>query len=261
MKHVRALEVEPPLLGEYRCLPAAGANRPANEATEVWKRFKKRAPDAYRQLISLLANRQQGLCMYCERLLVDPSTAELISDSYLVEHVLGKSGGHGRVLDWTNLALSCWVRYASKDNKTCADAKLHQELPNGCDPRQLPIAPALLEVSSDGLLKPNPQLCESYGADPEALKSTIKLLELNAEPLRVNRQKVRDTLRKQYSELLIALKGRGLEEAVIMQALRAFVASRLEPVNGLLKSFWTTERCELGEIAETWIIDNANLFE
>ena len=71
MKHVRSLQGEPGLLGDYRRLPQSGANQDARYAKEVWKQFKKRAPEAYRELRDSLASQQQGLCMYCERLLVE----------------------------------------------------------------------------------------------------------------------------------------------------------------------------------------------
>jgi hypothetical protein len=48
---------------------------------------------------------------------------------------------------------------------------------------------------------------------------------------------------------------------MIVQAHQEFVALRLQPANGLLKSHWTTERCELGAIAEAWIAANKGLFQ
>lgn len=261
MKHVRSLQGEPVLLGDYRRLPQSGANLAARHATEVWKRFKTRGPNAYQELRDSLVSRQQGLCMYCESLLVEPTSGTLIPDSYLVEHVLPKSGAAGRVLDWQNLALSCWVRHAPKQDKTCGDAKEHHDLPAGCDPRQLPIVPALLEVSSEGLLRPNMQHCEAFGLQSQDLVDAIDLLNLNAEKLRKKRQTTRDTLRQSYTDLLRSLTGSGADTAMITQAQLKFVALRLQPASGLLKSFWTVERCELGAIAEAWIAANTGLFQ
>jgi len=261
MKHVRSLQGEPGSLGDYRRLPQSGANRAAGYATEVWKRFKTRAPDAYQELRDSLASRQQGLCMYCESLIVEPTSGTLTQDSYLVEHVLPKSGAAGRVLDWQNLALSCWVQYASRQNKTCGDAKSYHDLPAGCDPRQLPLVPGLLEVSSVGLLRPNAQHCTAFGLQSQDLEKAIDLLNLNAEPLRKKRQTTRDTLREKYTELLRTLTANGATTTAVAHALKAFIASRLQPDNGLLKSFWTTERCELGAIAEAWIAANTGLFQ
>lgn len=261
MKHVRSLQSEPGLLSNYRRLPQSGANRAAKHATEVWKQFKKRVPEAYQELRDSLARQQQGLCMYCESLLIEPTSGMLIQGSCLVEHVLPKSGAAGRVLDWQNLALSCWVRYASKQNKTCADPKLHHDLPAGCDPRQLPVVPGLLEVNSEGLLRPNVQHCEAIGLQCQDLEDTISLLNLNAEPLRKKRQIARDMLRQSYTDLLRALLQSGADVAAITQAQRAFIASRLQPANGFLKPFWTAERCGLGALAETWIRENAGLFQ
>ena len=261
MKHVRSLQGEPDLLGDYRRLPQSGANRAAKHATKVWKRFKRQAPDAYQELRNSLASRQQGLCMYCESLLIEPTSGALIQDSYLVEHVLPKSGAAGRVLDWQNLALSCWVRHAPRQDKTCGDAKEHVNLPAQCDPRQLPVVPGLLEVNSEGLLRPNVQHCEAIGLQCQDLEDTISLLNLNAEPLRKKRQTTRDTLRQGDTNLLRALLESGVDVTTITQARRAFIASRLQPANGILKPFWTAERCELGALAETWIRENADLFQ
>jgi len=261
MKHVRSLQGEPGLLGDYRRLPQSGANRDARYATEVWKNFKKRAPEAYQELRDSLASQQQGLCMYCERLLIEPTSGTLIQDSYLVEHVLPKSGAAGRVLDWQNLALSCWVRHAPKQDKTCGDAKERHDLPARCDPRQLPLVPGLLEVSSEGLLRPNTQHCEAFGLQCQDLEDAINLLNLNAEKLRKKRQTTRDTLRQSYTGLLRSLTVSGAGAAMIAQAQQKFVALRLMPANGLLKSFWTVERCELGAIAEAWIAANTGLFQ
>jgi len=263
MKHVRGLQAEPPLLGDYCLLRQSGANRSAKYANDVWKRFKKHGDNAYQQVLSLLVDRQQGLCMYCERLVVDNSTASLEQDSYLVEHVLPKSGASGRVLDWKNLGLSCWARYTTKQDKTCADAKTFHNLPPGLDPRQLPLSPSLLNVSSDGLLKPNIDHCERYGVNVDALGEAIKLLNLNYEPLRVKRQEVRDTLRKEFFLLLTGLRGKGLAETEVTMALYALVSSRLSPAGdqNLLREFWTTERIELDVIAESWIAANSGLFQ
>lgn len=264
MKHVRSLEDEPPLLQGYRLQRQSGAERQAKYANEVWKRFKRQGDAAYQQLLSLLVDRQQGLCMYCERLVVDDSTALLVQDSYLIEHVKPKSGAVGRVLDWKNLGLSCWARSVPKEMKTCADAKSYHDLPLGCDPRQLPISPPLLDVSLNGLLKPNNEHCKRIGVSSAELDDVINnLLNLNCEPLRVKRQKVRDTLRMKYSLLLQELREMGLGETEMTKALHAFVALRLSPTGDkhLLRSFWTTERIELGGVAEGWITANVAIFQ
>lgn len=263
MKHVRSLEAEPPLLGGYCRSPRSRSAAPASEATGVWDRFKKRAPSAYKELRDLLVKRQYGLCMYCERLLVNNLTGLLEDDSYLVEHVLPKAGAAGRVLDWNNLALSCWVRGAPREMKTCADAKLFHDLPSGCDPRELPLIPSLVDVSLDGILSQNLRSGEHFDECVDALSDAIRILNLNAESLRVKRQKVRDDLRGQFLSLLQALREMGLEEAEMTLALDEFAASRLSPQGDhqLLISFWTTERIELGALAESWIAANMQIFQ
>jgi len=97
----------------------------------------------------------------------------------------------------------------------------------------------------------------------DALSAAIRLLNLNAEPLRVKRQEVRDDLREQFLSLQQALREMGLEEAETSKALDEFVSSRLRPQGNhqLLMSFWTTERIELGALAEGWITANMEIFQ
>jgi hypothetical protein len=113
------------------------------------------------------------------------------------------------------------------------------------------------------LLKPNIDHCERYGVNVDALGEAIKFLNLNYEPLRVKRQEVRDTLRKEFFLLLTGLRGKGLAETEVTMALYALVSSRLSPAGdqNLLREFWTTERIELDVIAESWIAANSGLFQ
>jgi uncharacterized protein (TIGR02646 family) len=187
MKYVRPLREEPPLLASFRNQGNSGANGIASKARKIWDRFKKWEDGrAYNEVLNLLIKRQQGLCMYCESLVIDQTTGELKNESYQVEHVLSKSGADGRVLDWKNLALSCWVKHQGRTNKTCGDAKGGKDLPDGSDPRTLPLSPALLEVGLDGRLKVRHQPCEQAGVKPDSLSSAIEILNLNSEGLRKN---------------------------------------------------------------------------
>jgi uncharacterized protein (TIGR02646 family) len=200
MKFVRPLREEPPLLASFRNQGNSGANGKASKAKKIWDRFKKWEDGrAYKEVLNLLIKSQQGLCMYRESLVIDQTSGEPKNESYQVEHVLSQSGADGRVLDWRNLALSCWRKHpGGNTRKTCGDAKGGQDLPDGSDPRTLPLSPALLEVGSNGLLKVRDQPCVQAGVNPDALSSAIKILNLNSESLWKKCQDIREDLVKQF---------------------------------------------------------------
>ncbi len=259
MKRVRPLLSEPALLAAYRANPAAGAQRPASAAAAVWTRFRKRAPDAYRELVEELAVRQQGLCLYCEQRLVDADGA-LIPNRYQVEHVLPKSGAAGRVLDWTNLALACWGTEASSEGKSCGATKLGTSLPHGCDPRVIPLTGALFGVGLDGKLLIHAGNCTASGVAPGDAEGAIRLVNLDCERLRKPRQDAGDATREKVAELLRALIA--VDAAVAQQTFGEFAASRLSPdAAGYLLPFWSAERAALGTTSESWISNNQGMLQ
>jgi uncharacterized protein (TIGR02646 family) len=263
VKRVRSLSSEPPLLATYRANSAAGAQRPASAAKEVWARFRKRAPDAYRELVEELARRQQGLCVYCEHRLVDEQGA-LIAGRYQVEHVLPKSGAVGRVLDWTNLALACWGTGSTSVDKSCGAAKGNRTLPNGCEPRTIPLLNSLIDVGSNGKLIVNATNCALAGLSPQDVDDTITILNLDShdsDRLRKPRQDAGDVVREKVTELLQALLAANVEDAQQQRAFEELIASRLCPnAAGAILPFWSAERSALGAPAETWIANNRGLF-
>lgn len=263
MKRVRSLSSEPPLLATYRANPAAGAQRPASAAKEVWARFRKRAPDAYRELVEELARRQQGLCVYCEQRLVDEQGA-LIAERYQVEHVLPKSGAVGRVLDWTNLALACWGTGSSGADKSCGAAKGDRALPAGCEPRAIPLLKPLVDVGIDGKLIVNAANCALAGLSPQDVEDTIAILNLDSDDsdrIRKPRQDAGDVTRTTVTQLLQALVAANVAEAQQQQAFEELIASRLGPnAAGSILPFWSAERSALGAPAETWIASNQGQF-
>jgi len=167
MKRVRALTAEPPLLATYRASNPSEEKRPATEAKSVWDGFRSDQA-AYGQVLEKLAKAQQGLCLYCEQLLVDQS-GTLVSGDYQIEHVMAKSGATGRVLDWTNLALACTggtyphhkdtSRFLHGQNNSCGQSKGDADLPSGTDPRTIPLVGLLVDVGLDGKLAANSQNC------------------------------------------------------------------------------------------------------
>jgi uncharacterized protein (TIGR02646 family) len=252
------------LLATYRANPAAGAQRPASAAADVWKRFRKRAPDAYIQLVEELARRQQGLCAYCEQRLIDEH-GRLIPERYQVEHVLPKSGAVGRVLDWTNLGLACWGTGSSSVDKSCGAAKGNRTLPAGCEPRSVPLLSALINVGSNGKLIVNAANCALAGLSPQDVENTIAILNLDSDDsdrLRKLRQDAGDATRESLTELLHALIAANVADVQQQQAFEELIASRLRPnTGGALLPFWSAERSAFGAPAETWIANNQGLFQ
>ena len=280
MKRVQALAAEPPRLAQYRASYPAEEQRPAGEARATWDGFKTDGP-AYQELLARLAERQQGLCIYCEQRLVDANNpvghsgkVVFVSNDYQVEHVQAKSGSVGRVLDWRNLALACGGGayrhhsdlsrvYSTALNTSCGQSKGDKDLPAGCDPRTFPLTNALVEVGIDGTLLVNAHNCAAAGIATKDVENAITLLNLDCERLRKTRQDRRDNVNKWIvpllAELLVAAH---LQPAQRQQMLDLLIAGRLQPdASGYLRASWSTERSALGPDAETWISNNQGLFQ
>jgi len=271
MRSVRALPEEPPLLAQYRTTYPNEERRPATEASAVWDNLKADR-SAYAQLLTELAQAQQGLCIYCEQRLVDKD-GRLIANDYQVDHVRAKSGAAGRVLDWRNLALACTGgtyphhrdgtrQFTTALNTSCGQKKEDVDLPSGSDPRRLPLVGSLVEVGMDGRLAVNAQNCVAAGVSPTALQDAFDLLNLNCERLRKARQDRRDNINSWVVPLLAELlASTHLDAAQRQQMLDLLIAGQLQPdASGYLRAFWTAERCALGPDAEIWIANNQGLF-
>jgi uncharacterized protein (TIGR02646 family) len=269
VKHVRALDAEPPLLLNYRTLHPAEQTRPASESAETWNAFKTDMV-AYEELLLHISAVQQGLCIYCEQRLVD-AHGKLIPLDYQVEHVLPKSGAIGRVLDWTNLVLCCFGgtfqyhqdasrQYTSAANTSCGQNKGNAAL--ACDPRNLPLLTPCVETGIDGRLVVNADNCLVAGISPSDVTDAIALLSLDCERLRKARQDHRDNINAWFVPLLAELLSSAhLNPVQRMQMLGLFIAGRLQPDNtGHLRAWWSTERNALGPEAENWISVNQRLF-
>jgi uncharacterized protein (TIGR02646 family) len=279
MKHTRALTCEPTLLAKYRNTNPSEDQRPASEATATWNQFKTDKA-AYKELLDKLAEAQQGLCLYCEQRLVHPSNnvgarvaGVFVHNDYQVEHVQPKSGAMGLVLDWQNLALACGGGvyphhqdssryYSNTTNRSCGQCKDDQVLPAGCDPRNFPLIDAIVEVDINGVLSVNSNNCASAQLSTSGVEEAIKLLGLNCERLRKARQERHKDLTKLLVEILQELLNGSHNLPAERQAMRdMFIAGRLRPdSSGYLRAFWSTERCALGQDAETWISNNQGIF-
>lgn len=271
VKAVARLGSEPVALGAYRAEHPEDDAAPGDEAGAVWTRFKD--DPAYKAVLLALTEAQQGLCMYCEQRLVDRDGARVFGD-YQIEHVRPKSGGAGRTLDWTNVALACGGgtyphhsdgsrRGTGRHNESCGQRKGSAELVRGCDPRAFVGVARLVNVDLLGVLTADPVACQAAGVSGDALEASITMLNLNCERLRMTRQSVMDEVRSW--QLAIMLEGilpdSHLSPDQRRELLDLVIASRLQPdEHRMLRAFWTAERCALSPGADAWCSQNAHLF-
>lgn len=269
MKRVPSLTAEPSALVAWRADDPVDER--VTEGASTWERFKAER-HAYTELVQALLARQQGLCGYCEQRLTD-ERGLLVFGDYQVEHVLAKSGGSGRALDWTNLMLCCGggtykhhadpTRYVpgarAVINESCGQAKGARDLPKECDPRTLPWQEMLVTITLDGRMRARRDACERAGIDPEALDQSIECLKLNCERLRVRREALAVGLARWVTALWDeALRESRLTEAESVAIVTLLAGGRLRPnAHGHLPRFWSTERQYLGELAEAWIHEHA----
>lgn len=272
MKSVRRLTSEPAPLARYRAEHPDDATAPAEQARQVWDRFRN--DSAYREFLDALREAQQGLCIYCEQRLVDGAGVFVALDRQ-VEHVEPKAGAAAMALEWTNLALACCggtYRHeqdesrgtSNNTDRSCGQHKGESSLRPNCDPRHFPPGARLFDLFLDGTLAPNIGACNRYGVPYANLDATLNaILNLNCERLRVARQKIADNVRG----WLIPLSEQLLDDANLAaeqrrQILDLLIAGRLQPdAGGHLRRFWTAERCMLGAPADQWVEDNLTLFD
>ncbi len=243
---------------------------PAEDSRAVWDRFRDSA-GAYTELRRLLAERQQGLCAYCEQRLTDSRGLLLILDQQ-VEHVKAKSSGPGRALDWENFALCCGggtyrfhsdpTRFLpsrpSQSNESCGQRKGDLELPHQLDPRRVVGSARFVTVDLEGKLSADAEGCAQVGLDPAEVDELLRFLNLNCERLRTARQKVREHIVGWYAPLLAELlEGTHLDTAEQDQIVNLMMGGRLGPDrHGHLHAFWTTVREALGAPADSWVAVN-----
>jgi uncharacterized protein (TIGR02646 family) len=271
MKHVPRLRAEPSPLAEYRRDHPTDATADGQDATTAWTGF--RDDPSYQELRSELVRLQQGLCGYCERRLTHPD-GQLVGANQQIEHVLPKSSGHGRVLDWTNFMLCCAGNAFQhvldrpkgrqrRNNISCGQHKEDQQLPAGCDPRDFPFLSRLTDVGIDGVISANYSACVEHGISPQDLEHALnKILNLNCESLRKARQEIVGNIVGEVLWLVEMLKSRlDLDREREQQFVDLIAHGCLAPdSHGHLRSFWTTERQYLEPWSSLWLSRNANLF-
>ena len=243
MKRIRRLSNRTPGLAEYLEIEGENAS---------WDRFRSHAGGlAYREIIEELTSLQHGLCGYCETGLVELDRQ--------VEHVVQRSDAqHGalRALDVTNLIACCRGGenplfaldiLADRDrymkplnrNQSCGQRKGSAAHADCVDPRDLPALPSLMRVLEDGAIEADPEACTSAGVPANRVTRTIEVLNLNAERLRLARERRWTALNDEWGDFL--------DDPELMHEA---AKSELLPEDGRLRKFFTTSRCYFGLVAE-----------
>ena len=258
MKRIRELKDAPPGLADFR--RAEGDNAPwSTLRSRKWRAERRELQDA-------LTLNQHGLCAYCEIDIYDPSRQNISRRQ--IEHVVPRSGDD-RALDLTNMVACCTggtvraldeeegegegeghFREPIADNMSCGQAKGDRNDPVFVDPRTLPDLPSLTRVGDDGLIEMDEGACESAGFSPGGMSRTLKILNLNAERLRLARRKWRNTLVEQSQDI---------DDP---DQMNVWIRSVLTPdADGRLLRFFTTSRGYFAPLSEpilqehpqTWI--------
>ena len=241
MKAIRELTVSTSGLADY--LACVG------DDTD-WNEFRSHDSGAsYNELRDALAENQHGLSAYCEIPLGDRHRQ--------VEHVIPRSDvrlGEAKALDIANMVASCMggtleVRSANVEealyrepvarNMSCGQAKGERHDECFIDSRMLPAAPPVARVFENGNIEVDEDACRSAGVPAGHMERTIEILNLNADRLRLARERLWANL----VEVSGAIEGE--------EEMDAWARSALKPdENGLLAPFFTTTRCYFAPLSE-----------
>lgn len=247
MKRIRELSKSTPGLAEY--LDAVGNN-------VNWNGFRDHNTGAsYGELIEKLIYVQRGLCGYCE--------INLVELDRQIEHVIPRGDsqyGASREVDVTNMIACCKGgtspvfapserssdedRYLEpiKNNMSCGQAKGDCNDAGFLDPRKLPALPSLTKVLVDGRIEVDEDACESANIPAARVTRTIEVLNLNAERLRLAREKQWNNLEEEADQISDP-DNSDIMDAWIRSVLMLDDAGRLV-------SFFTTTRSYFGPLAE-----------
>jgi uncharacterized protein (TIGR02646 family) len=235
VKRVTGPEVEPDVLRQFRHENPNG----------TWDEFKQSSDRG--EVFDALADSQGYLCAYCEIRIARPLKGQ-------VEHFEPKSTGAGRSrhLEMTNMLATCeggvrpWQRDRSEtpisDTMHCGQLKENKS-PAGemLDPRAIPIAPLIWNVTPQGKLTVNQIACVAAGEDPSLAERTLEFLGLNRR-------------------VLIRKRRRILTELYQVHDTEPFVPEvyLLPDPDGQLNEFWTTIRSFGGVQSDSFVIANAD---
>lgn len=213
-----------------------------------WEGFQ--GTDAHGRLLDALHALQRGLCAYCE--------IGLVPDDRQVEHVVPKrsAAGKSREFDPENLVACCLggtnPRLAASGDggarfwdppveyRSCGQAKGDAVVPDFVDPRTIPAGPPILRVAPNGKVRPDPEGCARAGVDPDRVRGTIRVLNLNSRRLQTAR-KIR------FKVLEDAWRPDADDEAALIEAARDEL---LPDAAGRLRAFFTTARWFFGAAGE-----------
>ena len=243
MKRIRGLTEPTPGLADYLDVETQ---------TPRWDRFRSHdVGRSYRGLVEELSNLQHGLCGYCE--------IDLTERDRQVEHIVPQSDpeqGAALALDVANLITCCkggTERNLAPDrlgdgdrylkpvhrNRSCGEAKGNLVNCEFLGPRDLPALPSLTRVLDDGRIEADEQACESLDVAAASVTSTIGILNLNAERLRLARERHWNALNDEWGNFFGDL---GLMDEAARRELL--------PDGDRLPKFFTTSRCYFGPMAE-----------
>ena len=247
MKRIRERNKPTPGLAEYLKVVGDNAN---------WDNFRDYNKGAsYGELIEKLIDVQRGLCGYCEINLTDLDRQ--------IEHVIPRRDpqqGVSREVDVTNMIACCKggtsAVFASserssdedryfepvKDNMSCGQAKGDLNDAEFVEPRKLPALPSLTKVLVDGRIEVDEDACESENILAARVTRTIEILNLNAERLRLAREKQWNNLEEEADQISDPDDSDTMD-AWMRSVLMPDDASRLVP-------FFTTARSYFGPLAE-----------
>ena len=236
-------ELKTPTSGLAAYLDAVG-----NDAN--WDEFRSHNSGAsYHELRNALTQNQHGLCAYCE----------IAINGWLrqVEHVIPQSDdGLGKVkaLDIANMVACCKGGTVHNDDEghchrpvrrtmSCGQAKGNQIDENFIDPRTLPALPSLVRVVDNGLIEADENACERACFLPDRVTRTIGILNLNAERLRLQREKRWNGLEEESEQI---------DDPDNPDMMNTWIRSVLTPdENDRLDPFFTTSRSYFAPLSES----------
>lgn len=248
-----------------KCLAGLATAPPAHLAFHADDSIEKtweslRDHQAYRELRDALADRQHGLCAYCE--------IDLIPGDISIEHIVPRSDsvrGKDLAFDHANMLAICRgggnaavfgpdVRQPDPrrvlppidKNLSCGQAKRDLPASDFVDPRDVPRSPSIIGVGEDGTIAGVSDGCRSQGIDLKSVDGHIERLKLNVERLRIRRETIWRELAMSFEVI------RDLPEDQHTDHFTALAESQLLPNHDdKLAPFFTTTRSFFGPLAET----------
>ncbi len=240
MKVIRQLKTPTSGLAQYLKEVGEEAN---------WNEFRSHNSGAsYCELREALTQNQHGICAYCEIAINDWRRQ--------VEHVIPQSeddNGKQKATDVANLVACCVggtrqideeERYTrpSRRNICCGQAKGNKNDADFVDPRKLPALPSLFKIVDNGQIEADDTNCERTGFSAERVTRTIEILNLNAERLRLQREKRWNGLEEESGHI---------DDLDNPDMMAAWIRSVLTPDgNDRLNPFFTTNRSYFGPLGE-----------